>query len=116
MITPIRSEIALIDLGTIPNQVIGHEQANKRPCLVIQTLDYSDLAVVVPFTSQTPPTQIYSIVRIAQNSGGLTSDSFALCHQIRSVSYKRIVKIMGQLPDREFNKVLIVLSDFLDVV
>jgi mRNA interferase MazF len=115
MIQPNRSEILLIDLGVVPNQVVGHEQANRRPCLVIQTLDYSDLAVVIPFTSVTLSPQIYSIVKVNKNLGGLTSDSYALCHQIRSVSYKRIVKYMGILPERDFNKVLTVLSDFLDI-
>ncbi len=115
MVSPIRSEVVLLDLGKVPNQVIGHEQANLRPCVVIQTLDFADLAIVVPFTSKTPPSQIYSIVKVLQNSGGLTSDSFALCHQIRSVSYKRIVKSMGHLPDRDFNKIITVLADFLDI-
>ena len=115
MITPIRAQIVLIDLGTVPNQVVGHEQAHTRPCVVIQTLNYAQLAIVIPFTSQTPPTQIYSIVKVLQPFGGLTTDSFALCHQIRSVSYKRIAKVLGHLPDRDFNKITTVLTDFLDI-
>lgn len=115
MVSPIRSEVVLLDLGSVPNQVIGHEQANRRPCVVIQTLGYAKLAIVVPFTTKMPPAQIYSIVKIAQNSAGISSDSFALCHQIRCVSYKRIVKSIGHLPDRDFNKIITVLADFLDI-
>ena len=114
MVSPKRAQVVMIDLGKVPNQVIGHEQANTRPCVVIQTLDYSELAVIVPFTKQDVP-QIYSIVKVLKHSGGLTSDSFALCHQIRSVSYKRIVKSLGYLPDRDFNKINTVLADFLDI-
>jgi mRNA interferase MazF len=115
MITPTRSEVVLVDLGKVPTQIVGHEQANKRPCLIIQTLDFSDLAVVIPFTSKIPPTQIYSIVKVLAGAGGLTADSYALCHQIRSVSYHRIVKSMGVLPDRDFNKILTVLADFIEL-
>lgn len=115
MNTPIRSEIVLLDLGTVPGQIMGHEQANVRPCVVIQTLDYADLAIIVPFTSKQPHSQIYSIVKVLQNSGGLTSDSFALCHQIRSVSYKRIQKSMGHLKARDFDKIITVLADFLNI-
>ena len=115
MITPIRTEVVMVDLGAVPSQAVGHEQANKRPCLIIQTLDYAELAVVVPFTSQRPPAAIYSIVKVPKHLGGLTADSFALCHQIRSVSYKRISRIIGTLPDRDFNKVLTVLADFIDL-
>ena len=115
MVSPKRAQVVMIDLGKVPNQVVGHEQANLRPCVVIQTLDYAQLAVIVPFTSQSLSEQIYSIVKIPKNAGGLTSDSFALCHQIRSVSYKRIVRSMGHLSDKDFNRIAIVLDDFLDI-
>ena len=115
MPSPQRSEIVLIDLGSVPNQVVGHEQANQRPCLVVQTFDYSDLAVVIPITKQMPPSQIFSTVKLARGTGGLSIDSHALCHQIRTVSYKRIIKSFGFLPTRDFNKVLTVLADFLDI-
>lgn len=115
MIIPKRTQVVMIDLGKIPNQVVGHEQANTRPCVIIQTLDYSQLAVIVPFTKQGLSEQIYSVVKILKNSGGLTSDSFALCHQIRSVSYKRIIRSMGTLTERDFNKIATVLDDFLDI-
>lgn len=115
MLSPQRCEIVLIDLGSVPNQVVGREQANPRPCLVVQTLDYSDLAVVIPITKQTPPPQIFSTVTLARGTGGLSMDSHALYHQIRTVSYKRIVKSFGFLPSRDFNKVLTVLADFLDI-
>lgn len=115
MPSPQRTEVVLIDLGRIPNEVVGHEQANRRPCLVIQTLDYSQLAVVVPITTQIPPSYISSIVKLMQGTGGLPADSHALCHQIRTVSYKRILKSYGSVPTRDFNKVLTVLADFLDI-
>lgn len=105
----------MVDLGAINGQVVGHEQANQRPCLIIQTLEFSKLAVVIPFTSKQPPSAIYSIVKIQKSTGGLTSDSFALCHQIRSISFQRIVRVVGNMPERDFNKILTVLTDFLDI-
>ena len=110
-----RTQIVFVDLGKVPNQVVGHEQANTRPCLIVQTLDYAQLAVIVPFTSKTAPIHLYSIVKVLAGSGGLTADSFALCHQIRTVSFTRIKKPIGYLPNRDFNKVLTVLADFLDI-
>ena len=86
-----------------------------KPCLIIKTLDFAQLAVVIPFTSKAPPSSIYSIVAFQKGKGGLLSDSFALCHQIRTISYERITKSYGVLTERDFNKVLTVLSDFLEL-
>lgn len=110
----LRAEIVMVDLGQVPDQVKGHEQANARPCLIIKPIDAIKLAVVIPFTSQTKST-IYSIVEIKKGQGGLTSNSFALCHQIRSISYDRIGKRIGLLPNQDFFKILTVLSDFLEI-
>lgn len=83
--------------------------------LVIQTLYLVQLAVVVPFTSKHHPSLNYSTVRVPAGVGGLREDSYALCHQIRTVSYQRFGKTIGTLPDRDFNKVLTVLADFLEL-
>lgn len=112
---PSRTDIVMVDLGKLPDQVKGHEQANPRPCLVIQTLDLAQIAVVVPFTSKYHASLRYSIVPMPAGVGGLTADSYALCHQIRTVSYQRFGKTIGTLPDRDFNKVLTVLADFLEL-
>lgn len=112
---PTRADIIMIDLGKVPEQVKGHEQANIRPCLVVQTLDLAQLAVVIPFTSKHHPSLNYSTVRLHAGTGGLMADSYALCHQVRSVSYQRFGKTIGILPARDFNKVLTVLADYLDL-
>lgn len=112
---PNRADIVIVDLGKVPDQVKGHEQANLRPCLVVQTLDLAQLAVVIPFTSKHHPSLNYSTIRVQAGIGGLTADSYALCHQIRTVSYERFRNTIGTLPAREFNKVLTVLADFLDL-
>jgi mRNA interferase MazF len=117
MIYPSIKSIVFVGLGTIPNQIVGREQANKRPCVVLQTLDYSELAVIVPISSQVPPAQQHhSTVKIMPNStNGLSKESYALCHQIRTVSFKRIDKTLGELSDMDFNKIKIVLADFLEL-
>lgn len=110
-----RAEIVLLDLGTFPDQVVGHEQANVRPCLVIQVLPLSQLAIVVPFTSRAMSVQAFPAVKIPAGVGGLTMDSYALCHQVRSTSYLRIRKSMGVLPTLEFEMVTSVLADFMNL-
>lgn len=109
-----RQNVVWVDLGTIPDEVRGHEQANKRPCLILKTLDVSALAVVIPITT-TDRTNLWSVVKIPKGIANLTEDSYALCYQIRSVSYERIIDFMGVLPDEHFNKVLEVLTDFLEL-
>jgi len=109
-----KAEIVFVDLGTVPDQVKGHEQANVRPCLIISPINALELAIIVPFTSK-PKSSLYSVVEVKKGNGGLKSDSYALCHQIRSVSSQRITKRVGVLPNSHFFKVLTVLSDLLDL-
>jgi mRNA interferase MazF len=117
MIKVMPNDVVMVGLGTIPNQIVGREQANKRPCIVIQTLDYSELAVIVPFSSKIPPQpQHFTTVKIQNDSSnGLNTESYALTHQIRTISFQRIEKQMGSLSNIDMNKIKTVLADFLDL-
>jgi mRNA interferase MazF len=110
----LRADIVMVDLGVVPDQVKGHEQANPRPCLVVKPIASLQLAVIIPFTSKSK-LSIYSVVAINKGQGGLTANSFALCHQIRTVSYSRIGKTIGHLPSPDFHKILTVLAHFLEI-
>lgn len=89
--TYLKAGIYMVDLGAIPEEVKGHEQANKRPCLIIQPINNLQLAVIIPFTTKSK-SYLYSVVEVEKGIGNLTSKSYALCHHIRSVSYERIEK------------------------
>ncbi len=110
-----QGDIVLVALGEPPQEVMGHEQAYNRPCIIIQPYPSLGLAVIVPCTSKKTGNSHFTIVKLASGTGGLTMDSFALCHQVRSVSFDRIVKKMGSLDKISLLKIKTVLSDTLDL-
>jgi len=101
MINPknlIRGSVWLIDL----DPTIGHEQAKKRPCLVISANTYnqghSGLVVVMPIT--TKPRELFWYVTIKQFEGGLDQQSYIICDQIRTISLQRFSsKCLGFISD-----------------
>jgi mRNA interferase MazF len=98
------------------SKAIGHEQANTRPCVVIRPMDALGLAIVVPCTTALPSSSSFVYVKLRGGTAGLTKESYALCHQIRTVSYRRLNKsILGKLTGREIGKVKQVLLDLLDL-
>ena len=89
----IRGEVWLADL----NPVRGHEQAGKRPCLVISVDLFnqgaSGLAVVLPITSKAKGIPFH--VEINPPDGGLKVKSFVKCEDVRSISTERLEKRWG---------------------
>lgn len=87
--------------------VEGHEQAGRRPCLVISIgaigKGPSDLAIVVPIT-RTSRNRLE--VRIDPPEGGLTDVSYALPYQVRTISRKRLVKRRGSVRDTTVTEVI----------
>ena len=105
----------MVNLGNPPREAVGHEQAFNRPCLVVQSLPTLKLAVIVPLTTKGGTSKLFSVVPVKKGTAGLNEDSFILCHQIRTVSNDRIIRHIGKMPNLDFNKVLTVLADFLEV-
>lgn len=101
-----------IELGTKrtpanpTGEVVGHEQANKRPCIVIQSFPESDLLVIVPMTTKVPNKDLFVYTYPIPAGAPQPQPSYALCHQVRSVAVDRVIgKPIGTMPSREFNKV-----------
>ncbi len=88
-----RGEVWLADL----NPTRGHEQAGKRPSLVIYVNIFnqsaSGLAVVLPITSKNKNIPFH--VEINPPEGGLIVQSFIKCEDIRSISTERFIKKLG---------------------
>lgn len=80
--------------------VEGHEQAGRRPCLVVSVDQLgkgpSELAIVVPIT-RTSRTALE--VRIEPPEGGLDDVCFAQPYQVRTVSRERLVNRRGTVRD-----------------
>jgi mRNA interferase MazF len=90
---PARGEVWLADL----NPVRGHEQAGRRPVLVVSEDLFNQgpagLAIVLPLTSTLRG--IPSQVPVAPPEGGVKNRSAILCEGVRSVSVERLVVRWG---------------------
>lgn len=90
-----RGEIWLADL----NPVKGHEQAGKRPCLVMSVDLFnqgaSGLVVVLPITSKDKSIPFH--VKIDPPEGGIKTQSFIKCEDVRSISVERLGKRWGSV-------------------
>ena len=82
--------------------VRGSEQAGTRPVVILQpdALNaFLRTTVIVPFTSNLNWSRFPFSVLVGAGDGGLTSDSVALCHQIRVCDQTRLIRRLGQLSD-----------------
>lgn len=93
MSDPLRGEIWYCDFD--PTR--GHEQAMKRPALVVSTNAFNkgpaDLVIVLPITSTARG--ITTHVKVSKPEGGVKHDSYILCEHLRSVSKERLTKRWG---------------------
>lgn len=97
MAEPSRGEIWLVDL----NPVCGHEQAGRRPALVVSVDGFNHgpagLVIVIPITTKDQGIPLH--VEIFPPEGGLNDQSFIKCEVIRSVAKERLVKCIGRVEE-----------------
>ncbi len=94
--TVLRGEIWLADL----NPIRGSEQAGTRPVLVLQTNAinrFTTTVLAVPFTTNLRRASLPSCAQVAAGEGGLSSESVALCHQLRVLDKTRLTKRLGEI-------------------
>lgn len=88
-----RGEIWLVDL----NPVIGHEQAGKRPALIISddmyNLSLADMVVVMPITSKGKGMPSHVEIEIE----GLPQKSYTKTEDIRAISNRRLFERLGKV-------------------
>ncbi len=99
-----RGEIWLAEL----NPVRGSEQAGTRPVLIMQTNAinrFTTTVLAIPFTTNLRRAALPSCIQIAAGEGGLSSDSVALCHQLRVLDKTRLTKRLGTVNDEVLVKV-----------
>jgi mRNA interferase MazF len=98
-----RGDIWLADL----NPVRGHEQAGRRPVLVVSVDPFNQsraaLVVVVPLTSTQRNIPFHVVVQPPE--GGLTNPSYLLCEAVRSISKDRLLTRWGGLQPATMLKV-----------
>jgi mRNA interferase MazF len=87
--SPRRGEVWLVDL----NPARGHEQAGRRPALVVSADAFNrsraGLVFVVPLTTRARG--IPTHVEVRPPDGGLHETSWARCEDLRSVSIDRLM-------------------------
>ena len=85
------------DLGLDPT--LGHEQAGVRPALVMSADIFNEgpaeLIVVIPITRTQRRVRWH--VQINPPEGGLVSESFMQCENVRSVSKIRLKRFRGRI-------------------
>lgn len=95
-----RGEVWFVDLG-LPKE--DHEQAGRRPVVILQTDDLSSLStvVIIPFTTQLKRAGVAHTVLVPAKEAGQEHDSVALCHQIRVLDRRKLIHKIGELtPER----------------
>ena len=83
--------------------VAGSEQAGRRPVIVISR-EVANVALpvvtVIPLTRRKPGRRIYPNEALVNGgSGGLTHDSVAMAHQIRTLSKHRLGSRIGRIEE-----------------
>ena len=94
--TVARGEIWFADL----NPTRGNEQAGVRPVVVFQSDDVSEFTntvLCIPLTSNLRRAVLPTCLLIRKGEAGLTSDSVALCHQMRVLDKARLQRKLGML-------------------
>ncbi len=96
--TVTRSEVWLADL----NPTRGSEQAGTRPVLIFQNdllNKFTTTVLTIPFTTNLRRASLPSCLKVSKGEGGLTSDSVALCHQLRVLDKTRLQRKLGELSE-----------------
>lgn len=99
--------------------VKGSEQRGFRPVLVVSNNAVNrsvPVSTILPFSSIKEGTNIYPTeVFIPSEASGLQKDSVVMIQQVRTLSHKRLAKLISRLENREYQKnVLDALRDYFE--
>jgi mRNA interferase MazF len=90
------------------NPIRGHEQAGRRPALVISVDELgtgaSGLAIVVPLTRTNRPSPLY--VPLQPPEGGLRDLSYAMPEMVRSISRERLLERWGSISPANLSEIV----------
>ncbi len=100
-----------------PGRIGGHEQAGKRPAIVVQDEDNRlPTILVVPLTGRKRACKFPHTVLVPPTTkNGLDCDSVALVFQVRAIDTNRILKQRGKLEDDALADVTLALKSLLHI-
>ena len=86
---------------------VGSEQAGRRPVVIVSGADLlvGPTVMVVPLTSSFPERLPAIYVRMGHADAQLSRESVALCHQVRAISTRRLVRRIGNVPETEMRAI-----------
>ena len=101
-VMPVTGTVALVDFGA----TVGSEQSGVRPAVVISSGDYFDvmvsLGIVVPCTSRNR--KWVNHIQLAGPTGA-REETFAMTEQPRTISSKRVIRILGRVDEPTLNEI-----------
>ena len=86
---------------------LGREQAGARPALIVSVDLFNEgpaeLTVAIPLTRT--PRKIRWHVPVSPPEGGLTSESYIQCENVRSISKARLKRRRGRVSEATLNQI-----------
>jgi mRNA interferase MazF len=110
-----RGDIFYADLSP----VIGSEQGGIRPVLIVQNdvgNKFSPTVIAAAITSQRFKTSLPTHIQVNADGCGLAKDSIVLLEQVRTIDKRRLKEKMGNLNEKEMNRIDKALSVSLGIV
>jgi mRNA interferase MazF len=89
----------------------GSEQTGRRPVVLMSHDGFNQSptwksVIVVPVTSSAAQARRGpTVVPLAAGAGGLTTDSFALCHQVTTLDRAKLATRAGSLTSEQLDRV-----------
>ena len=99
-----RGDIYYADL----RPVVGSEQGGIRPVLIIQNdvgNKFSPTVIAAAITSQRFKTDLPTHIQVNADNCGLAKDSIVLLEQVRTIDKQRLKEKMGNLPEKDMNRI-----------
>lgn len=98
-----RGDIQDVDL----EPTIGSEQGKRRPCVVVSVdeMTAGEVVTVVPLTSTEYRGGPAYVARLEVRETGLPATSWALAHQVRTVSKRRLTARRGHVASTALDRV-----------
>ena len=112
-LNPSRGEVWLVDL----NPTRGHEQAGKRPALVVSTDIFNHgpagLVVIAPMTTKDKKIALH--VRVDPPEGGVRETCFIKSEDVRSISTERLIAHWGRVEPHTLEFVALRIKSLLEL-
>jgi len=98
-----RGDVIRLDLG-IPPGGSGHEQAGKRPAIVVSLSDEdpnNPMITVIPTTGKIDKSRFPHTLEVDPSiQNGLTTKSVFLAFQVVSYDKRRVIEVIGSLESK----------------